>query len=133
MKNVLIVLILLSGWAVSEASAQACKPADCKPCPPGCCIINCCAPASAAGLISEKALEATFVSFMTEGENSTANTQEMSRKEIKSCMKACKVAYVKANPTGCKPSPTCQPSPACNSSAAAVFPVGQSASVNSKN
>ena len=133
MKNVLIVLVLLSGWAISDASAQACNPANCKPCPPGCCIINCCAPPSAAGLISEKALEATFASFVIEGENSTAKPEQMSRKEMKSCVKACKVAYVKANPTGCKPSPTCVPSPACNSSTAAVFPVGQSAVVNSKN
>lgn len=111
MKNVLMILILFGGFAINASAQQNCKPADCKPCPPGCCIVNCCTPKGAAARVSvEPSSEAQLASFML-----GTPSCNMTKKEMKACIAACKADAVASSTTStvsCKPSPTCQP-PAC--------------------
>ena len=109
MKNVFLILVLFGGFAMSTLSAQACKPADCAPCPPGCCIINCCKGADAAS--AETGANSVFV--LLAAASTEQPSQTMSRKEVKACMTACKKGNVttatpSCQPAACKPS-ACQP------------------------
>ena len=112
MKNVFLILVLFGGFAMSSLSAQACKPANCAPCPPGCCIINCCKGAAAAASV-ENTSDAPFV-LLTANSLEQPQPQTMSRKEMKACVAACKKANVttaqpSCQPAACKPA-ACQPS-----------------------
>lgn len=111
MKTVMMILVLLGGVAISGLNAQACKPADCKPCPPGCCIIKCCpgtSAAAASATTNQLPADVLFASLPIGGQDSSRNTANMSRKEMNACKPACKTA------ASCTPAPSCQPSPACH-------------------
>ena len=114
MKNVLLMLVLFSGLAISSASAQSCKPADCAPCPPGCCIINCCTDKGAAADAKGKS-DVTYASLVAY--DAAGKEIKMSKKEMKACMASCKKANAVPQTTtaACQPSPSCQPNPACKS------------------
>lgn len=112
MKNVFLILMLFSGFAMSTLSAQSCKPADCAPCPPGCCIINSCKSDAAASAV--KTNDAAFVLVAAQQEVQST----MSRKEMKACMTACKKANVAAT-KATSPPPACQPA-SCQSKTALV-------------
>ena len=120
------MLVLFSGLAISSASAQSCKPADCAPCPPGCCIINCCTSKGAAADANGKS-EATYASLVAY--DAAGKEIKMSKKEMKACMASCKkvnTATVTSTVAGCQPSPSCKPGPACKSAAekeTSVLPV----------
>jgi len=95
MKTVLMILVLVGGLVTSNALAQSCKPANCAPCPPGCCIINCCpGKGSAASASNAVSTELMFATMVSEGQNANCQPAQMSRKERKACMAACK-----ANPS----------------------------------
>ena len=130
MKNVLVIVLFLSGFAFSGLQAQACKPADCAPCPPGCCIIKCCPPNSSAASASLTDLSpnAMFASMPADVKQACMD-QKMSKKEIKSCLTACAkstAAY--------QPSPACQTAStaACKSSNAASEKIVHTASADVK-
>ena len=109
MKNVLFFLVMFSSLALTDVSAQAnCKPANCAPCPPGCCILNCCLTGSAAAT-KEKTGEVSFVSF-SEEDMQKANACQMTKKERKACIAACK-SNAAAN-AACLPVPSCNSAPA---------------------
>lgn len=108
MKNVFVILVLISGFVVSNADAQSCNPANCPPCPPGCCIINCCtSKAAAAAITTDQTMDVMFASFLAEG----LKTTKMSRKEMKACIEACKTSGTTAA-ANCQPTPACQPTTA---------------------
>lgn len=90
MKNVLVIVLFLSGFAFSGLQAQACKPVDFAPCPPGCCIINCCLPSSTGASASSTDLSsiAMFASLPVEFKEA-CKSQKMSKKEMKACTAAC--------------------------------------------
>jgi len=128
MKNVLLILILLGGFALN-ASAQNCKPADCKPCPPGCCIVNCSTSKGAAANV-QPTNEAQLTSLML-----GTPSCNMTKKEMKACLAACKSNNVATTTeVSCKPIPTCQPTTTCKShqQAVDVTPVIYRASVQAK-
>lgn len=106
MKNVLMFLVLFSGLALADISAQAnCKPADCAPCPPGCCILKGCSPKTASAA-DEKTLDISFVSFAEE-DMRKARSCQMTKKEKEACIAACK-SYAAANASSsCLPAPSC--------------------------
>ena len=135
MKNVFMILLFIGGFAVSDAGAQSCKPANCAPCPPGCCIINCCtSKAAAASVTNEQSADVLFASFLAEGLKADCKAGKMSRQEMKSCIAACKSTSTAttstAVSTGCQPTPACQTAKVCNkASSAEVFPGGQKVSL----
>lgn len=105
MKHVLMILVLLSGFAISESTAQAnCKPANCKPCPPECCISNCCISKGSAASVSGKSVDVAYAAFLSEdvGKDNKACTT-MSRKEMKACIAACKNQTAGSSTPNCKP------------------------------
>lgn len=116
MKNLLMILLMLSGFALPDAGAQAnCNPANCAPCPPGCCIVNCNSTRGSAASVTAIPVEVAFASFLMEGLESTGRDCNMTRKEMKACIKSCKSASASAvnatavtNSTGCQPVPSCQ-------------------------
>ena len=101
MKTVLMIMLLLGGFAIQQADAQNC----CLPCPPGCCIKSCSAKGSAAAAsTTDQTIEATFASFIL------ASTEP-------ACQPKCVAAAdAKSTPTACKssvmPSLTCKKSTA---------------------
>ena len=132
MKNFLMILLMLSGFALSDAGAQAnCNPANCAPCPPGCCIVNCNSTRGSAAAVSTTPVEASFTSILIEGLESTGKDCNMTRKEMKACVKSCKSASASAvnttavtNSTGCQPVPSCRSAnTSIQSSVAATVPV----------
>jgi hypothetical protein len=114
MKNVLVIVFFLVGTAYSSLQAQACKPADCAPCPPGCCIIKCCPPnsGSASASLTDLSPNAMFASMPAESKEA-CNGQKMSKKEMKSCMAACTKSAAAT-----KTATNCQVTTACGSQAA---------------
>lgn len=130
MKNVLLMLVLFSGLAISSASAQSCKPANCAPCPPGCCIINCCTSTGTAADVNGKSESESKVTYASLVAYDAAGKEiKISKKEMKACMASCKKANVATETStaaNCQPSPSCQPNPACKSAAqkeASALPV----------
>jgi hypothetical protein len=111
MKQVLLILVLLSGFAMSQSAAQAnCKPADCKPCPPGCCIVNGCVAKGSAASVTNQPVDIAFASLMIEDVSTDKKACTMSRKEMKACIAACK------NQNSVSIAPDCKPTPGCISS-----------------
>ena len=118
MKNVLMILFFLTSLAVSNAVAQAncnpsnCTPANCHLCPPGCCIFNCTpSKGSAASASTNASADYSFALFSIEGEEVEAVNCNLTRKEMKACMAACKKASVANTAPACKPA-ACQTSTA---------------------
>ena len=111
MKNVLVIFFLLSGFAYSGLQAQACKPADCPPCPPGCCIIKCCPPNSSAASasVTDISPDAMFAS-MSMDKKGICNGQKMSKKEMKECMTACTKSVAAAKTASCQVVTACDSS-----------------------
>ena len=121
-----MILVLLSGFAMSESFAQAnCKPSNCSPCPPGCCIVNCCTSKGAAASVTNQPVDVAFASLLIEDVQSTKQNCNMSRKEMKACIASCKTVTSAAALESCKPAPSCH-------STAAVIPAVQTASVHPK-
>lgn len=88
MKTVLMIMLLIGGFAIQQADAQKCG----QICPPGCCLSSCSksAQGSAAAVKNAQPIEASFASFLvaakeTLGENGTTN-------EMKSCQPSCQPA-----------------------------------------
>lgn len=117
MKNLFMILFMLGGFALSDAGAQAnCNPANCTPCPPGCCIVNCNATRGSAAAVSTTPVEVAFTSFLIEGLESTGKDCNLTKKEMKACMKSCKTASTSgSNTTAVTNSAVCQPVPSCRS------------------
>ena len=90
MKKVLMLLCLVGGIALSNADAQS----GCTPCPPGCCILSCCAPGKSSAATDQPipATGATLVSFTPEAMSGTCQGKKMSNKEMKACIAACQSA-----------------------------------------
>ena len=111
MKHVLMIVLLISGFAMTESFGQAackpadckpanCKPADCKLCPPGCCITSC-KPGAAASSSAEATtvpVDVTFASWVAEGGMPNCDLSKISGKERKACLAACKSAQVSCTP-----------------------------------
>ena len=135
MKNVFMILLFIGGFAVSDAVAQSCNPANCTPCPPGCCIINCCtSKAAAVAVTSEQTADVMFASFLAEGLKTDCKAGKMSRQEMKACIAACKSSSAATTPTavsvGCQPTPACQTSKVCTRSASSgAYPASQNVSM----
>lgn len=135
MKNVFLILLFIGGFTVSDAIAQSCKPANCAPCPPGCCIINCCtSKAAAASVTTEQTADVMFASFLAEGLKADNKACKMSRQEMKACIAACKATSnattSTVSTTSCQPSPACQTAKACNKATTVeVFPAAQKVSM----
>lgn len=121
MKNVLLTLLLFAGFALADAHGQSCKPASCTPCPPGCCVVNCCKSeaASVDGAASE-----IFAPFMTQ----TVATSNVGPIKAKSCSATGKKALVENSNASCIPTPGCRPSAGCVKQAS-LIPSYQAASV----
>ncbi len=119
MKHVLMIVLLISGFAMTESFGQAackpasCKPADCKPCPPGCCITSCKPGAAASSSASASAVpaEVSFASWVVEDGMPNCDLSKMTGKERKACLAACKSAQA-----SCTPAVAAQP--ACSGSKA---------------
>jgi hypothetical protein len=111
MKHVLVLFYFLAAFAVSGVQAQSsCKPADCKPCPPGCCIINCCSKSSAAAsTFPANETDVAFAAIIAEGLKSCERPAGISRKEWKACLSACKETTQAQSTAHCQPSPSCKP------------------------
>ncbi len=103
MKNVLMFLVLLGGFAIQSADAQSCF----TPCPPGCCISSCCLAGKSASASATPSLElpadVVFASLLVEGLKTDAHATKMSHKEKKACQAA----------TTCQPTSACPVTPAC--------------------
>ena len=86
MKNVLLILMLLGGFAIQELDAQKC----CVPCPPGCCITSCkpAGQSASASVSNEQAAQVALASFMLPGESPACQPQQCSKKEVKACQAA---------------------------------------------
>ena len=113
MKNVFLILVVMGGFAVVDAVAQSCNPANCLPCPPGCCIINCCTPkAAAVSASSAQPVEVMFASLLAENLQGEVKAGNISRKEMKACLAACKASSATVV-TNCMPTPACQAPVAC--------------------
>ena len=113
MKQVLLILLLLSGFAMSKSAAQAnCKPANCQPCPPGCCIVNCCPSKGSAASLNNQPVDVAFASLLIEDASHDKKACTMSRKEIKACVAACKNQSVASEVPKCQPASTCTASSA---------------------
>ena len=135
MKNALMLFFLLAAFAVSGVQAQSsCKPADCAPCPPGCCIINCCTKGgAAASTLSGKESDAVFASMINEGLKSCERPAQMSRKEWKACLSACKVNAQAQSTAACQPSPSCKSSSTPGAAATTPSPSVYHASLQARN
>jgi hypothetical protein len=86
MKNVLMILFLLGGFAIASVDAQSCKP-----CPPGCCIISCCLNGKSGAAAAQKSADGTaaFASFSPEAMTATCEGKKMSKKDMKACQAIC--------------------------------------------
>ncbi len=116
MKHVLMIVFLISGFAMTESYGQAAcnpansKPADCKPCPPGCCITSCkpgAAAASTSASVSAVPAEVTFASWVAEGAMTNCDSSKMTGKERKACQVACKSAQASFTPASSTGQPAC--------------------------
>ncbi len=106
MKTVLMIMLLIGGFAIQQADAQNCGLL----CPPGCCLSSCSksAKGSAADVKSAQPVEASFASFLvaakeTLGENGMAN-------EMKACQPQCQPACQPSCQAKSAPSSLCQTS-----------------------
>ncbi|MGB3078784.1 MAG: hypothetical protein WBB31_06875, partial [Saprospiraceae bacterium] len=72
MKTVLMIMLLIGGFAIQQADAQNC----CVPSPPGCCLSSCSksAKGSAADAKTAQPIEATFASFLVAAKESLGET-----------------------------------------------------------
>jgi hypothetical protein len=85
MKNVLMIFVLLGGFALQQVGAQK----GCQPCPPGCCVLSCSASAKGSAASSSAATQPDliFASFNPDGNNPSC--QKMNKKEMKACLASC--------------------------------------------
>ena len=107
MKNVLLILVLLGGFVMTASAQAKCEPANCAPCPPGCCIIKNCCPKGAAASAQEKQGDVLFVSMLNVDQKDVPTT--CTKKEMKACAKACKAQSRTAVTAGFNPATPCQP------------------------
>ncbi|MEP6795101.1 MAG: hypothetical protein ABJB16_12290 [Saprospiraceae bacterium] len=106
MKTVLMIMLLIGGFAIQQADAQNCGLL----CPPGCCLSSCSksAKGSAADVKNAQPIEASFASFLvaakeTLSENGMAN-------EMKSCQPLCQPACQQTCQAKAVPTSLCQTS-----------------------
>ncbi len=109
MKNVFMILFLLSGLAISTVSAQ-----NCSPCPPGCCVASGCLPGkSSAAEANNTSGVATLAAFSPEALEAACAGMKMSKKEMKACQVVCQTASAAAPTTSVRQTasatPSCQP------------------------
>ncbi|MFZ1678146.1 MAG: hypothetical protein WAT91_12775 [Saprospiraceae bacterium] len=88
MKTVLMIMLLIGGFAIQQADAQKC----CIPCPPGCCLSSCSksAKGSAADVKTAQPIEASFASFLVAA-NETLG-EKGSPYDMKACQPLCQPA-----------------------------------------
>lgn len=88
MKTVLMIMLLIGGFAIQKAEAQNC----CVPCPPGCCLSSCSksAKGSAADVKTAQPSDSSFTSFLVAAKETLGETG--SPNGMKSCQPACQPA-----------------------------------------
>jgi len=123
MKNVVMILMLLGGFVITTSQAQ-----NCQPCPPGCCITSCKAPAGSAA--SAQVMPSTLNIFAAYSPQPTPactpqqmasctsqqaaacqGAQNVALKEGKACQPACSGSV--SSTSACQPASSVSLTPAC--------------------
>ncbi len=99
MKHMFMMAILMSGFLFSNVQAQSCTP-----CPPGCCVANCCKSATGAAVSTGLLLEGIIPAAICTPEEIAAcqSGKKVSNKDMKECQKACTPATKSACASGTK-------------------------------
>ena len=94
-----MMAILMSGFLFSNLQAQSCTP-----CPPGCCMINCCKSATGTAVSTGLLLEGVNPAGICTPEEIAACQagKKVSNKDMKECQKACTTASKSACASGVK-------------------------------